>query len=153
MKEAAPKVLIKNRKASFEFELLQEYSAGMVLTGTEIKSIRNGKANIADAYCTFIINELYVRNMHVEEYAQGNIYNHEPKRDRKLILHRSELNKLQTKLKDKGLTIIPLQLFISDKGYAKLDIALARGKKLYDKRSALKEKQLTRDRNRGSEDY
>ncbi|MFN5318184.1 MAG: SsrA-binding protein SmpB [Bacteroidia bacterium] len=153
MKEATPKVLIKNRKASFEFELLQEFSAGMVLTGTEIKSIRNGKANIADAYCTFITNELYVRNMHIEEYAQGNIYNHEPKRDRKLILHRSELNKLQTKLKDKGLTIIPLQLFISDKGYAKLDIALARGKKLYDKRSALKEKQLTRDRNRGSEDY
>jgi SsrA-binding protein len=153
MKGATPKVLIKNRKASFEFELLQEFNAGMVLTGTEIKSIRSGKANIADAYCTFILNELYVRNMHIEEYAQGNIYNHEPKRDRKLILHRSELNKLQTKLKDKGLTIIPIQLFISEKGYAKLDIALSRGKKLYDKRSALKEKQLTRDRNRGSDEY
>jgi SsrA-binding protein len=124
---------------------MAEFSAGIQLTGTEIKSIRAGKANIGEAYCTMVKTELFVRNMYIEEYVQGNIYNHEPKRDRKLLLKRSELNKLQTKLKDKGLTVIPLHLYINEKGLAKLEIALAKGKKLYDKRESLKEKDVKRD--------
>lgn len=139
---------IKNRKASFEYELLIRYEAGIRLTGTEIKSIRAGKASISEAYCTFINDELFVRNMHIAEYEQGNIYNHEPKRDRKLLLKRTELNKLKSKLKDKGLTIIPLQMFLSKSGYAKMEIALARGKKLHDKRDSLKEKDLKRQMDR-----
>jgi SsrA-binding protein len=140
-----PTVSIKNRKATFEYSILAEFSAGIQLTGTEIKSIRAGKANIGEAYCTMVKTELFVRNMYIEEYVQGNIYNHEPKRDRKLLLKRSELNKLQTKLKDKGLTVIPLHLYINEKGLAKLEIALAKGKKLYDKRESLKEKDVKRD--------
>jgi len=140
-----PIVSIKNRKATFEYSILAEFSAGIQLTGTEIKSIRAGKANIGEAYCAMVKTELFVRNMYIEEYAQGNIYNHEPKRDRKLLLKRSELNKLQTKLKDKGLTVIPLHLYINEKGLAKLEIALAKGKKLYDKRESLKEKDVKRD--------
>jgi SsrA-binding protein len=130
---------------------LAEFSAGIQLTGTEIKSIRAGKANIGEAYCTMVKTELFVRNMYIEEYVQGNIYNHEPKRDRKLLLKRSELNKLQTKLKDKGLTVIPLHLYINEKGLAKLEIALAKGKKLYDKRESLKEKDVKRDMARKSD--
>jgi SsrA-binding protein len=140
-----PTVSIKNRKATFEYSIMAEFSAGIQLTGTEIKSIRAGKANIGEAYCTMVKTELFVRNMYIEEYVQGNIYNHEPKRDRKLLLKRSELNKLQTKLKDKGLTVIPLHLYINEKGLAKLEIALAKGKKLYDKRESLKEKDVKRD--------
>jgi SsrA-binding protein len=140
---------IKNRRAGFEFELLQEFTAGMQLTGTEIKSIREGKAAITDAYCVFSSEELVVRNMTIQEYTQGNIYNHEPKRDRKLLLKKVELNKLKTKLKDKGLTIIPIQLFISETGFAKLIVSLAKGKKLYDKRESLKKKDITRDIARG----
>lgn len=146
-----PKVSIKNRKATFEYSVLAEFSAGIQLTGTEIKSIRAGKANIGEAYCAMVKTELFVRNMYIEEYAQGNIYNHEPKRDRKLLLKRSELNKLQTKLKDKGLTVIPLHLYINEKGLAKLEIALAKGKKLYDKRESLKEKDVKRDMARKSD--
>jgi SsrA-binding protein len=130
---------------------LAEFSAGIQLTGTEIKSIRAGKANIGEAYCTMVKTELFVRTMYIEEYVQGNIYNHEPKRDRKLLLKRSELNKLQTKLKDKGLTVIPLHLYINEKGLAKLEIALAKGKKLYDKRESLKEKDVKRDMARKSD--
>jgi len=140
---------IKNRRAGFEFELLQEFTAGIQLTGTEIKSIREGKAAITDAYCVFSSDELVIRNMTIQEYTQGNIYNHEPKRDRKLLLKKVELNKLRTKLKDKGLTIIPIQLFISESGFAKLSIFLAKGKKLYDKREALKKKDVSRDIARG----
>jgi SsrA-binding protein len=146
-----PTVSIKNRKATFEYSILAEFSAGIQLTGTEIKSIRAGKANIGEAYCTMVKTELFVRNMYIEEYVQGNIYNHEPKRDRKLLLKRSELNKLQTKLKDKGLTVIPLHLYINEKGLAKLEIALAKGKKLYDKRESLKEKDVKRDMARKSD--
>lgn len=149
--KSVPIVSIKNRKATFEYSILAEFSAGIQLTGTEIKSIRAGKANIGEAYCTMVKTELFVRNMHIEEYAQGNIYNHEPKRDRKLLLKRSEINKLQTKLKDKGLTVIPLHLFINEKGFAKLEIALAKGKKLFDKRESLKEKDIKRDMARKSD--
>ena len=122
-----------------------ELTAGIQLTGTEIKSVRAGKANITDAFCTIVNGELVVRNMYIEEYSQGNIYNHEPKRDRKLLIKKTELNKLTGKLKDKGLTIVPLKMFLSESGFAKLNIALAKGKKMYDKREALKDKDVKRD--------
>lgn len=143
---------IKNRRASFEYSLLMELTAGIQLTGTEIKSVRAGKANITDAFCAFVKDELFVRNMHIDEYEQGNIYNHSPKRDRKLLLQRTELNKLRTKMKDKGLTIVPLQMFLSESGFAKLEIALAKGKKLYDKRESMKDKDVKRDMARKYED-
>ena len=143
---------IKNRRASFEYALHMELTAGIQLTGTEIKSVRAGKANITDAYCAFVKDELFVRNMHIDEYEQGNIYNHVPKRDRKLLLQRSELSKLKGKMKDKGFTIVPLQMFLSESGFAKLDIALAKGKKLYDKRESMKDKDVKRDLARKYED-
>lgn len=138
-------IQIKNKRAAFEYLFLQEFKAGMVLTGTEIKSIRQGKANITDAFCTFEQGELVVRNMYIAEYEKGGYANHEPKRDRKLLLQKQELKKLHTKLKDQGLTIIPIELFFNEAGYAKLHIALAKGKKLFDKRSDLKEKQSDRE--------
>ena len=138
-------VKIKNKKASFEYFLLDKYIAGLVLTGTEIKSLRAGKASINEAYCTFEGDELFVRNMHIAEYKYGTYNNHEPKRDRKLLLTRRELNKLQSKLNEKGLTLIPTFLFINDRGLAKIEIALAKGKKLYDKRETLKQKDTKRD--------
>ena len=141
---------IKNRKAEYLYFLLTSYTAGIVLTGTEIKSIRAGKANITDAYCSFINNELWVHNMHISEYADGSYNNHQPKRDRKLLLNRKELRKLATKLKERGFTIVPTLLWINENGYAKLDISLAKGKKLYDKRESIKEKDERR-RNREEE--
>lgn len=131
---------IKNRKADYQYFLLTSYTAGIVLTGTEIKSIRAGKANITDAYCSFIQNELWVHNMHVSEYANGSYNNHQPKRDRKLLLTKKEMRKLLSKLNERGFTIVPTLLWINEKGYAKLDISLAKGKKLYDKRESIKEK-------------
>ncbi|MFA5588116.1 MAG: SsrA-binding protein SmpB [Mariniphaga sp.] len=136
---------IKNRKASFEYELIEKFVAGMQLAGTEIKSIRNGKASINEGYCQFHNRELYAKNIHISEYELGTINNHVPKRDRKLLLNRKELLKLERKLKESGLTIIPTRLFINDRGLAKLEIALARGKKLYDKRETLKQKDSKRE--------
>ncbi|NLN94844.1 MAG: SsrA-binding protein SmpB [Bacteroidales bacterium] len=136
---------IKNRKAAFEFFLMEEFTAGIQLTGTEIKSIRAGKASITEAYCTFIGNELFVRNMHVAEYTMGSYNNHEPKRDRKLLLTRRELRKIFNKITERGLTIIPSLLYIDEKGLAKLTIVIAKGKKLYDKRETLKHKDQQRD--------
>ncbi len=136
---------IKNKKASYQYFLVEEFTAGIQLTGTEIKSIRAGKANITDAYCVFIGNELFVKEMHIAIYTQGTIYNHEPKRDRKLLLTRRELKKLQTKVNEKGFTIVPTLLFVNEKGLAKLNIALARGKHFYDKRETIKKKDLKRD--------
>jgi SsrA-binding protein len=144
----ANKVNIRNKKASFEFFLLEKFIAGIVLTGTEIKSIRASKASISEAYCAFTNNELYVRNMHIAEYDFGSYNNHEPKRERKLLLTRRELKKLQASLNEKGLTLVPTFLFINDKGLAKLEIALAKGKKLYDKRETLKQKDNRRDMER-----
>jgi len=138
-------ISIRNKRASFEFFLLQEFTAGIMLTGTEIKSIREGKASIADAYCSFKGSELYVINMHIAEYSLGTIYNHEPKRERKLLLTKRELHKLLVKVKERGLTIIPTILFINDKGLAKLNIALAKGKHSYDKRETLKQKDMKRE--------
>lgn len=139
---------IKNKKASFEYFLIDEYVAGLVLSGTEIKSIRDGKANLTDAYCVFIGNELFVRQMHVSEYRFGSYMNHPAKRDRKLLLTRRELRKLQARTKEKGYTIVPVLLYVDDRGYAKLKIALARGKKFFDKRETIKEKDTKRDMQR-----
>ncbi len=141
-------VEIKNRRASFEYAFLDTFTAGLVLTGTEIKSIRQGKANLTDAYCLFFQNELFVRNMHISMYEEGTHFNHDPLRDRKLLLSKRELGKLHKELKNVGLTIIPTRLFISDKGYAKLNIALAKGKKTFDKRDDIKEKDIKRDLDR-----
>jgi SsrA-binding protein len=138
---------IKNRKASFEYSFLDQYVAGMVLTGTEIKSVRAGKVSLSEAYCYFSQGELWVKGMHIAAYEQGNIYNHVETRERKLLLKRKELNKL-IRNKEKGLTIIPVQLFINERGLAKLQIALAKGKKLYDKRQSIKERDVARDMQR-----
>ncbi len=143
-------IKIKNKKASFEFFLLEKFVAGMVLTGTEIKSIRSGKASINEAYCAFSGEELFVRNMHIAEYDYGTYNNHEPKRERKLLLTARELKRLKSKLEEKGLTLIPTLLFINEKGLAKLEIALAKGKKLYDKRDTLKKKDIQREIDRGA---
>jgi SsrA-binding protein len=142
------KIVAKNKKAGFEFFLLEKLTAGIVLTGTEIKSIRAGKAIISDAYCSFIDEELWVVNMHIAEYDFGNIYNHNPKRDRKLLLNKRELKKLRTKNVEKGVTIVPVILYIDDNGLAKLEIALAKGKKLYDKRDSIKDRDVRRDNDR-----
>jgi SsrA-binding protein len=140
---------IKNKRARFEYELLEEYTAGLVLTGTEIKSIRNSKASIAESFCEFNERgELFTVNMHIEEYAFGTRFNHRPKAQRKLLLNKKELKKLQREVQNTGLTIVPLQLFINDKGFAKLRIALARGKKLYDKRETIKDRDNKRDLDR-----
>jgi len=136
---------IRNKKASFEFHLLENYVAGIQLTGTEIKSIRDAKANLSDAYCIFENGELWVKNMHISEYKEGSYNNHEPKRQRKLLLTKKEMYKLNQKVKTKGLTIIPVKLFINERGYAKLEIALARGKKFHDKREDLKLKAARRE--------
>jgi SsrA-binding protein len=135
-------IYIKNKKAYFEYHVLDEYTAGIQLLGTEIKSIRQGKANINDAFCTFISNQLYVRNLHISEYSMGSFYNHEAKRDRVLLLNKKELKKLLVKGEEKGFTIIPLALFISERGFAKLKIGLAQGKKTYDKRETMKERDV-----------
>ena len=131
---------IKNKRASFEYEFIETFTAGIQLTGTEIKSIRAGKASIIEGYCFIKDGELFIKNMYIAEYTQGTYNNHDPKRDRKLLLNRSELDKLTKKKKDVGLTIIPLKIFINKNGYAKLNIALAKGKKLHDKRQDLKAK-------------
>jgi SsrA-binding protein len=138
-------IKIKNRRASFEYYLVEKLVAGIQLTGTEIKSIRAGKVSLADAYCLFSGGELFVKEMHIAEYTMGTHYNHEPKRDRKLLLTRRELKKLENKTREKGFTIVPTLLFINERGLAKLEIALARGKHHYDKRDSLKEKDLKRE--------
>ena len=140
---------IQNKKAKFLYEILDKYTAGIVLTGTEIKSIRSSKASIAESFCEFNDRgELFVINMTIEEYLYGTYYNHKPKAERKLLLNKKELKKLQKEVQNTGLTIIPLRLFINEKGYAKMDIALAKGKKLYDKRETIKDRDNKRDLDR-----
>ena len=131
---------IKNKKARFEYEILDKYTAGIKLAGTEIKSIREGKASIAESFCEFQEDELFVINMTIQEYSHATYFNHNPKSSRKLLLNRRELNKLHKEVRNSGLTIVPLRLFINDRGLAKMQIALAKGKKLYDKREAIKER-------------
>ena len=145
---------IKNKRARFEYELIDEYTAGIILTGTEIKSIRNSKASIAESFCEFNHKgELFTVNMHIEEYAFGTRFNHKPKAQRKLLLNKKELNKLYKEVKNGGLTIVPLRLFINDKGFAKISIALARGKKLYDKRETIKDRENKRDLDRVKKNF
>ena len=136
---------IKNKKARFEYSIMETFNAGIQLTGTEIKSIRDAKVSITEAYCHFKDSELFISGMHIAEYDPGSYNNHDPSRVRKLLLNRTELNKLEKKLKNKGLTIVPLRLYINENGLAKLEIALAQGKKLHDKRDSLKEKDIKRD--------
>jgi SsrA-binding protein len=143
------KIKIKNRKAFFEYFISDKYVAGIVLTGTEIKSIREGKVSLEESFCAFKEDELFVINMHIAEYKFGTYNNHEPKHDRKLLLNRKELKKLNNKIKEKGFTIIPIVLFVNEKGLAKLEIGLAKGKKLYDKRESIKTKDTKRDLDRG----
>jgi len=138
-------IVIKNKRASFDYEILDRFVAGIQLYGTEIKSIRDGKAGLSDTYCTFISEELWVRNMHISTYFFGTYNNHDVRRDRKLLLNKRELNKLLRGTKETGLTIIPTKLFINEKGLAKLEIGIAKGKKTYDKRHTLKEKEDKRD--------
>ena len=141
----APAIEVKNRKASFEYHLLDSYECGIVLMGSEIKSIRAGGASINEAFCAFTGNDLVVRNMQINPYGTNPHFVHEPRRDRKLLLHHSELAKLRRKLKDAGMTIVPLRLFIGPSGYAKLEVALAKGKKTFDKRESIKARDVQRD--------
>ncbi|HQV76125.1 MAG: SsrA-binding protein SmpB [Flavobacteriales bacterium] len=145
---AALKIDVKNRRAGFEYHLLDSYTCGMVLMGSEIKSIRAGGAGINEAFCAFLGNDLIVRNMQINPYGTNIHFVHEPKRDRKLLLNQRELDKLRKKLKDAGMTIVPTRMYIAANGFAKLEIALAKGKKLFDKRESLKAKDVQRDMDR-----
>ncbi|MDO6758961.1 SsrA-binding protein SmpB [Tamlana sp. 2_MG-2023] len=148
------KINIQNKKARFQYEILDKYTAGIVLTGTEIKSIRNSRASIAESFCEFNEKgELFVINMTIEEYIYGTYYNHKPKAERKLLLNKKELKKLNKEVQNTGLTIIPLRMFITDRGFAKLDIALAKGKKLYDKRESIKDRDNKRNLDRVKKIY
>ena len=138
-------VNIRNKRATFDYEIIEEYVAGIVLVGTEIKSLRLGKASLVDSYCYFERNELWIRNVNIAEYTWGTCNNHVPKRDRKLLLNRKELNKLQRSLQDRGLTVVGLRLFLNDRGLAKVAIGLARGRKAYDKREYIKENDAKRE--------
>jgi SsrA-binding protein len=141
-------VEIINRKAGFEYRFLDTFEAGIMLHGTEVKSIRKGNANLRDAYCFFKKGELYIKSLFIAEYEHGNMFNHESRRTRKLLLKRRELGRLEKQLKEKGLTIVPVRLYINERGLAKIEIALAQGKKVYDKRESIKQKDVKRDLDR-----
>lgn len=138
-------ISIQNKRAKFEYEFIDKYEAGLELRGTEVKSLRQGNASIAEAYCAFDDGELFLINSHIAEFKFGNINNHEPLRRRKLLLRKKELAKLEYKLKDKGLTIIPIRIFQSERGFAKIEIALAKGKKSFDKREDIKKRDVERE--------
>ncbi len=144
---------ITNRRAYFDFEILEKLTAGILLTGTEIKSIRAGKANINDGFCFVHGEQLYIRNMHITEYSHGSHYNHDPLRQRTLLLNKKEIVRWGNKVKEKGLTIVPLKIFISDRGFAKLEIGLAKGKKTHDKRETIKAKDSKREIDRVMKQY
>ncbi len=149
MRTVQNNINIKNKRARFDFELLDTYTAGIVLSGTEIKSIRLGKASLSQSFCEFNEKgELFVINMQVDEYSHGSYYNHKPKAERKLLLNKQELKKLRREVTTSGLTIVPLNLFINDRGLAKMKIALAKGKKLYDKRENIKDRDNKRNLSR-----
>lgn len=136
---------LSNRKAYYEYNFEAKYIAGLVLSGTEIKSLRSGKASFNDSYCIFHKGELFVKSLHISEYSFGTIHNHEPLQERKLLLHKKELRKLENKIKEKGYSIIPLKIFIAANGFAKMEIGLGKGKKIYDKRETIKERENDRD--------
>jgi len=148
MKGGAGNIVIKNKKASHDYEFLEKFVAGIKLSGTEIKSIRLGKATIADSYCFFNNGELFIKGMHIAEYWWGNLNNHDPLRKRKLLLNSRELRKIERKVKETGLTIIVIKVFINDRGLAKAEIAISKGKKEYDKRETLKRKDAAREMDR-----
>jgi SsrA-binding protein len=139
---------IVNRKAKFEYHFLQGFDAGIILQGTEVKSLRRGEGNLSDAYCVFRNGELYIRNMFIAEYSHGNVNNHETRRERKLLLRKPELKKLEKRVTEKGLTVVPYKVFFSERGHAKVEIYLAQGKKSYDKRDSIKQKDMKRDLDR-----
>jgi SsrA-binding protein len=141
-------VQIKNKRAFFDYHIIEKYNAGIALLGTEIKAIRQGKANMTDAFCMFIGNVLYIRNLHVSEYSHSSFHHHEIKRDRILLLHKKELKKLKAKSEEKGYTIVPLRIFTNERGFAKLEIALAQGKKEFDKRDSIKDRESKREMDR-----
>jgi len=145
MPKLSNKINIENRRAKFDYQFLETFTAGLVLKGTEIKSIREGKAGLNDSYCYFKNGELYIKNMHITEYSEASFYNHEPLRERKLLLTKTEINKLVKKIKDQGLTIIPIRLYITDRGFAKLEIALSKGKREFDKRDDIKKRDIERE--------
>jgi SsrA-binding protein len=148
MSKSKKQIEIVNRRAKFEYQFVDTYEAGIVLQGTEIKSIRQGNANLSDAYCFFRDGELYIKSMYIAEYENGTYANHEARRTRKLLLHRRELKKLERRVKEKGMTIVPYRLYLSERGIAKLEIALSQGKKSYDKRQTIKERDSKREMSR-----
>lgn len=148
MKNNTSDIIIRNKKASHDYEFIEKFIAGIMLTGTEIKSVRLGKASVVDSYCFFSNGELYMRGMHIAEYWWGNLNNHDPLRERKLLLTTRELRKIERKVKETGLTIIVTKVFINDRGLAKAEIAIARGKKEYDKRQTLKSRDAAREMDR-----
>lgn len=137
--------IISNRKAYYEYSILQKYTAGIILTGTEIKSLRQGKASFNDSYCLLIKGEIFLRSLHIAEYSFGGIFNHEPTRERKLLLRKAEIKKIESKMKEKGYTIIPLKIFIASNGFAKVEIGLGKGKKVHDKRESIKARETDRE--------
>jgi SsrA-binding protein len=139
---------IRNRQASFQYEFIDKFIAGIVLRGTEIKSIREGKVNLQDGYCYLNNDEMFVKGININPYSQGTHYNHEAARERKLLMKKSELRKLEGKVEEKGLTLVPTRIFINERGFAKLEIALARGKKTHDKRDSIKERDIKRELSR-----
>ncbi|MBQ8307381.1 MAG: SsrA-binding protein SmpB [Alistipes sp.] len=147
------KINIRNKRATFDYEILEEYIAGVVLVGTEIKSVRLGKVALTDSYCYFSEGELWIRGVNIAEYAWGTCNNHTPRRDRKLLLNRKELNKLERSLQDKGLTVVGLRLFLNERGLAKIAIGLAKGRKSYDKREYLKENDAKREMDKAMKSY
>lgn len=147
------KIDIKNKRAGFDFEIIERFVAGIVLTGSEIKTIRNGSGSISEAFCLFRDGELFVRHLNIPEYSHGAYANHEPTRLRKLLLKKRELDKIEHKMREKGFTLIPIRLFISDRGFAKLEIGLGRGKKKFDKRDSLKQKETKRELDRVMKKY
>ncbi len=136
---------IRNRSARFEYHIDDKYVAGLVLTGTEVKSLREGRASFNDSYCYFHKGELWIKSLHIAEYSHGTYHNHEPLRERKLLLNKKELKKLESKLKEKGYTIVPLNIFFNDKGLAKIEIGLGKGKKMHDKRETIKARDSERE--------
>lgn len=149
----ATEVNIKNKKAYFEFEIIDKYDAGIVLRGSEIKSVRDAKVSMSDAYCYFKDEELWIKNLNISEFKQATVWQHEPLRIRKLLLQKKEINKLLAKVKERGFTIIPLRMYLNEHGLAKMEIALARGKKVHDKRESIKAKDEKRDLDRSLRNY
>lgn len=147
-----PKEIV-NRKAKFEYHFLQEFDAGIMLVGTEVKSLRSGNGNLSDAYCLFKNGELYIKSLYIGEYDHGNINNHETRRDRKLLLKKTELKKLEKRVKEKGFTIVPYKIFFSERGLVKIQIVLGQGKKSYDKRDSIKDRDMKRDMDRMKKEY